>query len=503
MSDKFTRYLDIDSTYRNRNEWPLVGNFEVEVAQSNNIFDPVSESAPEVSFLLGEFDPSVIPTTGFGSLVGPAGTAIVAIAPAGTDLLSGVSADKQILITTTANRVQTIDNYYAGAVIQATATSARVRIKTSTYLGLTSTSLQRTLLTSDSSFPQADFAPGVAITIRDPSDEYTTSPSQFTWIFIPNGSNEDNAYVDRIIYLNNLENGGQSLPIISYDGTTHLAKVEGNYTIAGATKYITVNIIKREVNLPNNTTDGVGYTSTNGVVSVNAVVPTDTEVDPSIGQSIFTFNVGVGASTTNNLYKNSFIRFMEYTTANYGSMYRILKYNGTTRIATLSGTPTNIADGVNIIEFTRENSHILTSTNTVRSQGKYQIELINLTIPNKVIVSANGGRPPFTPYLYVELKNVGMMSNLNVIYSNNPNTTRMLFRAPIDDVQLDSTSAFLKIDGDGTIQTINFDPARTVELAVTLPDGTIFQTTDIDTVTPSIPNPNLQISALFSITRVD
>ena len=42
-----TRYLEIDSTYRNRNDWPLPANFEVPISQTGrkniyNALDPVS-----------------------------------------------------------------------------------------------------------------------------------------------------------------------------------------------------------------------------------------------------------------------------------------------------------------------------------------------------------------------------------------------------------------------------------------------------------------------------
>jgi hypothetical protein len=77
-----------------------------------------------------------------------------------------------------------------------------------------------------------------------------------------------------------------------------------------------------------------------------------------------------------------------------------------------------------------------------------------------------------------------------------------MFRAPIDDVQLQSASLFLKIDGDGTVQTVYFDPSRAIGFSVKLSDGTIFQTDDVDTSGPVHPNHLLQISATFSLTMV-
>ena len=44
-----TRYIEIDSTYRNRTDWPLPANFEIRLAQSGtkgklDALDPVSLS---------------------------------------------------------------------------------------------------------------------------------------------------------------------------------------------------------------------------------------------------------------------------------------------------------------------------------------------------------------------------------------------------------------------------------------------------------------------------
>ena len=66
----------------------------------------------------------------------------------------------------------------------------------------------------------------------------------------------------------------------------------------------------------------------------------------------------------------------------------------------------------------------------------YEISLLNLVLPNTTLVSGFGGRIAFYPYVYVELENVSASSGRNqgIIYSNNPNAIKALFRAAIKDV---------------------------------------------------------------------
>ena len=47
-----TRYLEFDSTYRNRNDWPLPAQFEIPISQHGRdskiqALDPVSNEAPK------------------------------------------------------------------------------------------------------------------------------------------------------------------------------------------------------------------------------------------------------------------------------------------------------------------------------------------------------------------------------------------------------------------------------------------------------------------------
>jgi hypothetical protein len=52
-------------------------------------------------------------------------------------------------------------------------------------------------------------------------------------------------------------------------------------------------------------------------------------------------------------------------------------------------------------------------------------------------------------------------------------------------------------------QLVKFKPNDNLRFSVYLPDGSLFQTLDIDTLPPYEPQLGLQIDAVFSITRAD
>jgi hypothetical protein len=160
-----------------------------------------------------------------------------------------------------------------------------------------------------------------------------------------------------------------------------------------------------------------------------------------------------------------------------------------------------------IEQFSRENCNPFTYTgSTVSSQQEvcYEIELMNLVLPNTLLVSGRGGRAIFYPYLYVELQQVASSNShqRGIMYSNNPNAYRMLFRALVNDTATPATSPFIKIDGDGMTHAVKFKPNDSFKLGVYHGNGTLFETSLQDTTPPTQPNPMAQISACFSFKRM-
>ena len=192
-------------------------------------------------------------------------------------------------------------------------------------------------------------------------------------------------------------------------------------------------------------------------------------------------------------------------------MRRIVSYDGATLTATVtppfSAIPADASDIIQILEFSYDNANPFNYTGSLVSQGQqvcYELELLNLILPNSTLSVGLGGRVIFYPYLYVELENVSGPSSGNngIIYSNNPNAVRMLFRATVDDTTTPVISPFVKIDGDGMVQTVKFKPNDNLKFSVRIPDGTIFQTVASDHYSPVPPNELVQISALISIKRI-
>jgi hypothetical protein len=133
----------------------------------------------------------------------------------------------------------------------------------------------------------------------------------------------------------------------------------------------------------------------------------------------------------------------------------------------------------------------------------YEVTLVSLSIPNKILATGDGNLPAFYNYFYVELLNVSGASGLqkNTIYSNNPNATRVLFKVPIDNVNQPERAAFVLLTPDMT-QVVKFKMLDSFKLTIYLPNGEVFVMTQSDNPEPVPPNSSLQVSALFSIRKL-
>lgn len=162
---------------------------------------------------------------------------------------------------------------------------------------------------------------------------------------------------------------------------------------------------------------------------------------------------------------------------------------------------------IQIMSFARDNEQSLNYTGSTTSQNQmvcYEIELISLILPNIPLDNTVGGLIAFYPYLYVELSNKTAPSGgtKGVLYSNNPHANRALFRVAIDDTPTPIISKFIKVDGDGAVQTVKFKPNDNLYIRVFLQNGQLFETKQRDTPPPMVPDPFVQISAEFSIKRL-
>lgn len=160
-----------------------------------------------------------------------------------------------------------------------------------------------------------------------------------------------------------------------------------------------------------------------------------------------------------------------------------------------------------ILTFTMDSDVPLNYTGSTVSQNQmvcYEVTLVSLILPNIPLDTTIGGLIAFYPYVYVELSNVSAPSsgNKGVLYSNNPHAVRALFRCAITNTPTPETSAFIKISGNGAVQTIKFKPNDNLHFRVFFSDGKVFQTESKDSVTPLVPDPFVQVSAQFGIRRM-
>ena len=194
----------------------------------------------------------------------------------------------------------------------------------------------------------------------------------------------------------------------------------------------------------------------------------------------------------------------------FDEIRRITSYDATTQVATVSPPFTTLVaanTNVEVLPFTLDSCVPFAYTGSMVSQQEmvcYEIELLNLVLPNQTLAVQGGGRTAFQQYIYVEFSNVSAAGGVtpHSIYSNNPSSTKMTFRAAIDDIPNPIISGFIKIDGDGMVQTLKFKPNDNLKISIRMQDGELYKVVKKDRPPPFEPDPTVQISACFSVRRL-
>jgi hypothetical protein len=493
------RYLEFDSTYRNRNQWPLASDFEIPISQSGrkgqeDALDPVCLSNPLFSWTSNSFTQGTPNTDNITGLFADPATFSISY-----------TSDPNIIILA-GSFFQQLKNYYNNCIIEfqnppATSTIKR-RILEYTYLGTDAVgpAVELVQVTLSSSLPDNFLLPGTTtFTIYDPTDIMDTNNAYF---FIPAGRIQKNAYNGYILYN---ETQKEYRKITGYNFDTHLISLD----TTGLSTVFSGPII------------GWGIGDNYSIRKEAPLYPPLNGVYPTIqtGSTPYSIIINNTNPTQNNFYKNCAIRILPTLYSyNLSSPYgesRIISssvYDSGTNLLTLSlSSPfTSIpADGteVEILKFSYDNFNPFTYTGSLVSQQQmvcYEVELLNVILPNETLAVGEGGRIAFYPYVYVELSNVSAAEARlkNIIYSNNPNAFSVTFRVPIDDVINPIISNYVRVDGDGMVQTIKFKPNDNLYFRVTLANGEPYETILPEYYSPSPPNPSSQISACFSIRRL-
>ncbi len=554
------RYIEVDSSYRNRLEWPNPAEFEMLISQTgrkdrNNAVDPVSTASIQKRWTSNAFN-----TTGPAAMV--SGTVTVIDGPG-----FGASGDSRTVITLTAtgvNTFQQIENYYnnAVAVVVPAVASGSARIIKYKYLGQTG-GADRVQITVTPAF--SVLATGDTIEINDPTDLSDTS---LPLIFTPYGNEGENSYTDNIVY-NETYSITTGIPqyryVNGYDAQTHIVTVNTSGTTTNSSGPVTnwtvtdVYCIREDpplVGVLNNNISSLNVCSLpttfsnaadnyknswirvlNGAAAgdLRLITRYETYTDTASGGSTTTVIFPFGASNQNGYYVGSYIEML--TGAAAGNIRQVISYTvtGTSpnflrtvtvdaafTAAVVSGdsftfrsayvsepfsAAVSSGNTIEILPFSFDNMSPFVYSGSQVSQQEmvcYEIQLLNISLPNKTLASGSGSRIAFYPYIYIELTNVsGSNAGMkNTIYSNNPNSTRMVFRATVDDIQNPLLSAFVKVDGDGMVQTLKFKPNDNLKFSVHLSNGELYQTVEPEWYGPLPAKPETQISAIFSIKRL-
>lgn len=454
------KYLEIDSTYRNRQEYPNPARFDIITSQSGTRTDlstsisPISLSAPVVTYVPQDIN-LIIATS---------------VQPSETS----TSTSFIVCFPTTQNANKTADYYRATqANIEITISltppvdAGRVTIQSWDYLNT---------VAGEDCF-RVSFTPPIETgTISNISEFKLVTSTNFTLgnVFIPGGTAASQIYKDYFIY-----NETQNLysTILAYDGSNSLANIEPQ---AGWLNTDTISIRKE---LP----------QTTGALQAGST------------------NISVVLQNTSNPVPNSlvgsFVRITEVGSLNQNQICEIVHYTGSPDfIATvgcvLPATPL-VGDTYEILNFSNDGFVPLNYSGTQVSQEVcYEVQLVNLILPNVGV--KYGGVLASYPYLYVDFQNYTTSSGgtTNVIYSNNPNSSRRLFRIPVTDISLPSLNSFLTLDKCYMAQMVRITPGSNFKFGVYLPDGRPLEFSIPDHSPPVVPDPELQVSALFSLRRI-
>ena len=433
-------YIEINSTYRNREEYPFPAKFDVNVGNSGqkltaiSALDPIALSSPIRSFNADEFDSET------GTMSG------VPSAPIFSAFSSSISP--------------------VGAMVE-------------------SGNDEQTIITSYNSFTrQAKVDPPFSSNWANGTGFSILNLTSGTNIFFPGGPSSEGTFVGQLLY-NTTEDEYRNIVaykdrILTVDSAFSGTPEDDNYQIQSQR---------------HTTTDNSGLAGTGTITSGDITATTIT--------------LNSSASNIDDFYNGNFIRLIEDTNRPPSGpevTAIITDYDGATRVATveimdLSAFNTAAVLRYYIFPFTKDNYSFLNYVGfEANERSLYRISLNSLVLPNTLLDNPQGGRIVFYPFVYVVLSNKSIGTS-SLISSNNPNSSRAVFRVPITDVPDPIVSSFVKLEGK-MVNVFEFNPFEDLKFEVYLPDGTLFKTVSQDRPPPGLPNPIIQISCSIALEKI-
>lgn len=158
---------------------------------------------------------------------------------------------------------------------------------------------------------------------------------------------------------------------------------------------------------------------------------------------------------------------------------------------------------IDIVSFQQDNFAPLMYSGTMVSTNEavcYDLSLSVLSLPNTFL--RTGGSIAFYPFLYVLLENVTAPSTAgpNLIYSNNPETSRAMFVATCFPTPDPSIQRFVSLSSSVS-HALKFKPNDSLRFAIYLSDGTLFQPLVPAVLSPYPYQVGEQVYAVFSLYR--
>lgn len=437
------KYLDIDSTYRNRNQFPNPAQFNVVNSHpGNNVslstsLDPISNAAPLITYI-----PSNLTFSGK-----------IQITPTNTDNRMNVRFNATLNVSKTTN-------YFRGLTLRGPDSyGGPVKIDTWDHLN-SDENYDYFVVTFTPSFDSERYHYNNTIRVLCSTD-FTQG-----YVFIPSGTLSSQYYKKYYIY-NETQN--EHAQIISYDGKFALASIDAH----PAWSEDDTICLRQHLPLTYGNFQS-GSTATIVILSASS--------NPSIGA-----------------YNGTFLRLKQTNTT-----VNIISYSGAPTFEATINTnlenPPYENEPYEIMNFTRDSYYPLIYTGThIQQECCYEVQSINLLIPNVGVIE--GGVMAGYPYFYVELQNYTTANSgmYNMLYSNNPNSVKKLFRVPVTNISPARLNAYIKTDKSYMVETIKINPYNSFRFGIYLPDGKPLVLSIPDTKSPVPPNPYLQITALFSL----
>lgn len=131
----------------------------------------------------------------------------------------------------------------------------------------------------------------------------------------------------------------------------------------------------------------------------------------------------------------------------------------------------------------------------------YEINLLNLILPNSALKTGPGGFLGNHSYIMVEFFSESY-DKAHVYNTNNPHLENVMFKCMVVDSSNPSTIPFVKFRGAYPVVS-NFNLEENVHFKVLMPNGDTFTTVSSDSVPPVIPKKDLQVSATFMLKRIE